>query len=55
MKISNWTANNVFLKTRKVAIVAGPIGGLGRTAALAMGADEAVLSQFHRSPDITLR
>jgi NAD(P)-dependent dehydrogenase (short-subunit alcohol dehydrogenase family) len=38
----NWAANDIFSQTRKLAIVTGPIGGLGRKIALALAADGAL-------------
>ena len=36
MKISNWTANDIFSQTRKLTFVPGPIGGLDHRTALAL-------------------
>jgi hypothetical protein len=42
MNISNWTANDIFSQTGQLAILPGPIGGLGHKTALALAADGAV-------------
>jgi hypothetical protein len=49
MKISNWTANDVFSKTRKLAIVTRLIGGLGQKTALAMSRWTTAMKLFSRS------
>jgi hypothetical protein len=42
MNISNWTANDTFSQTGQLAIIPGPIGGLGHKTALALAADGAL-------------
>jgi NAD(P)-dependent dehydrogenase (short-subunit alcohol dehydrogenase family) len=42
MNISNWTVNDIFSKTGKLALVTGPIGGLGHKTALALAAEGAL-------------
>jgi hypothetical protein len=42
MNISNWTANDTFSQIGQLAIIPGPIGGLGHKTALALAADGAL-------------
>jgi hypothetical protein len=52
--MQNWTVNDIFSQTGKLAIVTGLIGELGHKPTLALAAAEALqMKLFSRPPDVS--